>query len=228
MGGETLVADATLVAAKASVQSLVPRAPVFQPPRPPTPHAERVCEDNPGEPSDASTSGEASGAPAPPGGEAPRQEQAGPPTSRRGRRPTPRAALHAIRVSRTDPDASRTRRSGQGTRLASKEPVTVDGGHRVITAVEVAPADQEDSAQVPTLCDRRPIPPRAVCAASHDGGPAVDAELRRRGVRPARPRRAPQARIPTPGRRPRSACSYVPARDVSRCPQGRSLRRVAY
>jgi len=48
VGGKKLFADSTLVAANASMKSLVAREPVFQPPRTPGEHLDQVFAENPG------------------------------------------------------------------------------------------------------------------------------------------------------------------------------------
>lgn len=47
MGGEKIFADSTIVAANASIKSLVPREQLFQPALSPTEHLQRVFDENP-------------------------------------------------------------------------------------------------------------------------------------------------------------------------------------
>ena len=178
VGGEKVFADSTLVAANASVESIVPREQSFRPILSPAEHLERVFEENPvdapdtrggdfhpgssssslgGDPPQSEDAGirvdnrERTRAPQAEGkaaGESPRV------SSKRGRKPNPRRVTNLLKVSRTDPDASIITRPRLGTILAYKEHFTEDSSHRVVTAVEVTPAACEDHEQVSKLLDR--------------------------------------------------------------------------
>lgn len=234
VAGEKVFADSTLVAANASVKSLVPREQLFQPALSPSEHLERVFVENPADLLEVS---DRAPAPASPGLSDERQPepvdrsmpaQGTRASAKRGRKPKPRRCRNTFEVSRTDPDSSIITRPGLGTLLSYKEHFTVDSCHRVVTAVEVTPAAWEDSAQVSKLLEDQPIKPREFCADSHYGVPKVYAELKRRGILPVIPRRSPQTRRPKPGRLPASAFEYFPEGDLYLCPQGRELKRAAY
>lgn len=238
VGGKKLFADSTLVAANASMKSLVAREPVFQPLRTPGEHLDQVFAENPGTSEsdrEGTSSQQTTSVSAPEAAtrisspDSTEEASSAPPDSRpRGRKPGRRVTLNRQRVSRTDPEASIHSRPGLGTLLAYKEHFTVDSHHRVVTAVEVTPAETDDSEPVLRLLDQQPLRPQEFCADSHYGIPKVYAELRRRGILAAVPRRSPQSRKPKAGRLPISAFTYVPERDVYLCPQGRELKRVAY
>jgi hypothetical protein len=113
-------------------------------------------------------------------------------------------------------------------KLAYKSHFTVDGAHRIITAVQVTAADVEDSSQVPRLLDRQPLTPKFFCADSHYGVAPIYEEARRRGVTPIIPRRSSHTQKTRPGRIPPSEFEYDASEDVYRCPQGQILKRAAY
>jgi IS5 family transposase len=131
-------------------------------------------------------------------------------------------------VSTTDPDAAVASRPGRKARLAYKSHFTVDGAHRIITAVSVTGADAEDSSQVAPLLDWQPLPPKLLCADSHYGVAPVYEDFRRRGIRPVIPRRSSHTQKKKPGRIPLSDFPYDEEEDVYRCPQGKVLKRAAY
>jgi hypothetical protein len=98
----------------------------------------------------------------------------------------------------------------------------------VVTAVQVAPAEADNSEPVPRLLHQKPLRQQESCADSHYGIPKVYAELRRRGILADAPRHSPQSRETKAGRLPISAFTYVPEHAVYLCPQGRKLGRMAY
>jgi transposase len=252
VGGDRLFADSTLVAANASVRSVVSRERFFEPLLSPAEHLERVFDENPLDTSDsqdaACNSGTGSssvgGSTPPVTGEEPTagDGRGAPPSQadggavgdgscarvKRGRKPKPRRVTNILQVSRTDPDASIITRPGVGTLLAYKEHFTVDSRHRVVTAVEVTPAAHEDYRQALKLLERQPRRPKEFCADSNYGVAEIYSALKRRGIMPVIPRRSPQSRESKPGRIPISAFQYIHERDVYRCPRGEELTRVAY
>ena len=250
LGGEKIFADSTLVAANASLKSVVSREQVFQPALPPRAHLERVFSENPADltlfpertPAREATPRAtselvANTQPSSPEREAPStssrsplsvaNSSTAPPLSQEWK-PRRGSSVNSQRVSRTDPEASIISRRGLGTILAYKQHFTVDSHRRVVTAVEVTPATTEDSEQVPQLLDQQPLSPREFCGDSHYGVPKVYAELQRRGILAAIPRCSPQSRRPKADRLSTAAFRYVPERDVYLCPQGCQLRRVSY
>lgn len=252
VGGERVFVDSTLVAANASMKSVVSRERFFEPVLSPSEHLERVFDENPVDSSDSQEAvpGSGTGASSVGGGSAPLSGEE-PNTGdegitlasqadgtaigegsctcvKRGRKPKPRRVTNILQVSLTDPDASIVTRPGVGTLLAYKDHFTVDGSHRVVTAVEVTPGACEDYRQVLQLLDRQPRRPRELCADSNYGVAEIYGELKRRGILPVIPRRSPQSRKPKPGRVPISAFEYIRERDVYRCPRGRELKKTAY
>ncbi len=243
--GDKVFADSTLIRANASLGSMVPRTEVFEPPRSPKEHVERVFVENPA-PAEAEAETDSaeqapqradsgdSGERAPlmelwKGGQNKGSEEvaASALPRKRGRPPKPRRVYNRQYVSKTDPDASMVSRPMIGKGLFYKQHFTVDSS-RVITAVSVTSGIVEDHTQVRGLLDKQPVAPKRFSADSHYGVPGVYGELKRRGILPAIPRRSPQARKPRPGHLPPSAFRYDWERDVYICPQDKSLRRVAF
>ena len=245
VSGEKIYADSTIVVANASVKSIVHRDQVFEPLLSPSEHLDKVFEENPIDCSESVLANRGFNLSAPEieitessnfnkihripssGGGGSSNDQETKFSPRSGRRYRGRS-LNEIKVSATDPEASIITRPGRGTVLAYKEHFTVDGAHRVITAVEVTPAACEDSEEVPGLLDSQPLKPREFCADSHYGVPEVYRELRNRGILPVIPRRSPQTRRTKAGRLGANAFGYIPERDIYLCPQGRELKRSAY
>ena len=58
------------------------------------------------------------------------------------------------------------KRPGVKAKLAYKSHFTVDGAHRIITAISVTAADAEDSSQVVKLLEKQPLKPTILCADS--------------------------------------------------------------
>ncbi|MFQ5816200.1 MAG: IS1182 family transposase [Candidatus Hydrothermarchaeaceae archaeon] len=245
VNGEEVFADSTLIRANASLESMVPRSEVFEPPRSPKEHVDQVFVENPvpteveGETDSTERAPQGSdpedGIEQPPvvklseGGQTNESEELAAPglPRKRGRPPKPRKAYNELRISKTDPDASVVSRPMIGKGLFYKQHFTVDSS-RVITAVSVTSGIVEDHTQVRGLLDKQPIAPKRFSADSHYGVPGVYGELKRRGILPAIPRRSPQARKPRPGHLPPSAFRYDRERDVYICPQDKPLRRVAF
>jgi len=148
--------------------------------------------------------------------------------SKRGRKPSGKKRMNRRQVSTTDPDAAVVARPGMKARLAYKNHFTVDGAHRVITAVRVSSADVEDSTQLARLLDQQPLRPNFVCADSHYGVAAVYEDIRRRGMTPVIPRRSSHTQKTKPDRIPPSDFTYDREKDVYLCPQKRKLKRAAY
>jgi transposase len=227
IGGERLFADSTLIDANASVQSLVDReTTVFRRPEEPGQFVEALFQ------YDAAEKGLSPAVPGRPNSVAQEVDERKrcwkEKKSKRGRKPSGKRRTNRRQVSTTDPDAAVVARPGMKARLAYKNHFTVDGAHRVITAVRVTSADAEDSTQLAALLDQQPVPARLVCADSHYGVAAVYEDIRRRGMRPVIPRRSSHTQKTKPDRIPLSEFHYDSDEDVYFCPQGRKLKRAAY
>lgn len=203
--GEKVFADSTLIRANASLKSIVSRAEAREVKYTPKEYVEKVFEENPVE--------EGSGL-------VPEAEE----RKSGGRKVKVSNQTH---VSNTDPEAGIVARPREGLMIAYKGHFTVDSS-RVVTALEVTPAQVEDSALVERMIKAQPVKPEEFCADSHYGIPEVYEGLLRRGIKPVIPRRSPQTRRPRPGKIPIEAFQYAPERDVFICPEGKELRRVAY
>ena len=223
--GERLFADSMVMDANASIRSLEARESDPQPTFSPSEYVDKVFAENPHEDHPESAVNPRSLVQQEIADRRSRWEKG---KSKRGRKPDRKEKFNSKQVSKTDPDAALVRRPRIKAKLAYKSHFTVDGTHRIITAVTVTAADAEDSSQVPELLDQQPFRPKFFCADSHYGIARIYEEVRRRGIRPIIPRRAPHTRKPKPDRIPLSEFRYHPQEDVYRCPQGKTLKRIGY
>ncbi len=219
--GDRFFADSTLLDANASVQSLEVQESDPQPSFGPSEYIDKVFQENPGESDSEPLSCVEQEI-------ADRRSRWEKSKSKRGRKPSQKARFNRGQVSKTDPDAALIRRPGMKAKLAYKNHFTVDGAHRIITAVTVTAADTEDSSQVSRLLDRQPLTPKLFCADSHYGMARIYEEARRRGITAIIPRRSSHMQKPKAGRIPLSEFLYDAQADICRCPQGKTLRRTAY
>ena len=228
--GDKLFADSTLTDANASVQSLVDRDSVPTPRHSPKEYVEAVFLENPLGEQPVGMPGQswASGIGSVEKEIRERKEGWSKRRSNRGRKAGGRKRLNRQQVSTTDPQASVVKRPGMKTKLAYKSHFTVDGGQRVITAVEVTPAAVEDSTQIVRLLNRQPLRPKYLCADSHYGVAPIYEELRRRDIIAVIPRRSSHTQKPKPGRLAPVDFQYDAIEDVYHCPQGKKLKKRAY
>ena len=225
MRGERLFADSTLIEANASGQSLENRESDPRPAFKPSEYVDKVFAENPGEAGQESVASPISSVEQE---IADRKSQWTKGKSTRGRKPSQKRRLNLWKISKTDADAALVRRPGMKAKLAYKSHFTVDGAHRIITAVTVTAADVEDSSQVSRLLDQQPFTPKFFCADSHYGVARIYEEVRRRGITPIIPRRSSHTQKPKAGRIPLSEFHYDAREDIYRCPQGQTLKRTAY
>lgn len=197
--GEKLFADSTLIKANASLRSIVPRAEARELKYTPKEYVEKVFRENPVEEEEGSRAEEKKKA----------------------------KVSNQTHTSSTDPEAGIVARPREGLMIAYKGHFTVDSS-RVVTALEVSPAQVEDSVMVERMIEAQPVKPEEFCADSHYGVPEVYEGLLKRGIKPVIPRRSPQTRRPRAGKIPIEAFKYESGRDVFICPEGKELKRVAY
>ena len=194
--GEKVFADSTIIKANASLQSMRDRPEAVTPPLSPQEFIHQVFTENP-VPEETK---EAAGSEPPP-------------------------VSNKTHVSKTDPDASLTRRPGKLlAQLAYKEHFTVDGHARVITAVAVTSAAVGDEAMLRSLLDNQPVPVLEVGADSKYGTFDNYHYLIQQGIRPSIPPWHPE----NPSRAglfAQSAFPYNPLTDTYECPGGKILKR---
>jgi transposase len=202
VGGEVVFADSTLVEANAAQSSIVERE-RFEPKLGRQEYLEQVF-----------------GEPRP---DEERRKSAG------GGGSAKRGSHNQRYVSNSDPEASIVGRRGwRRSDVAYKQPFTVDGQNRVITAVEVTNGITEDSSQVEKLLQAQPMRPRHFCADTHYGTAPVYGQLEEHGVQAVIPRRGVEGPKSKAGRISHREFRYDERRDVYVCLQGKELRRQNY
>lgn len=137
-----------------------------------------------------------------------------------------RGVVNQRTVSVTDPDAELAAKRGKPAMLAHKVHLVVDGGRaRVVTAVAVRPASENDSHAVGTMLDKHAAavqrPARELVADSGYTSEPVLKECAERGLLPTLVKRSIQNRH---GGFDRDRFTYVPERDVFICPAGQEMR----
>lgn len=144
------------------------------------------------------------------------------------RKDSRRSAINDFSVSPTDPDAQTVSKPGRPTILGHKTHFLVDGGMaNVITAVEVRPAGESDGLAMGRVLDKHRLalsrsPREAVGDRGYGSQAAIQACLER-GVQPRLGVRTPSN---PHGGLDRSEFTYVPARDIYICPEGKELHRA--
>ena len=145
----------------------------------------------------------------------------------REHKPRPdRGVVNVRAVSATDPDAELVSQRGKPAMLAHKVHMIVDGGRpRIVTAVMVRPASENDSHAVELLLDKHAMavkqPARELVADSgYTSEPALKA-CEKRGLLPTLAWRSTRNRH---GGWDRDRFTYVPERDVFICPAGHEMR----
>jgi transposase len=144
------------------------------------------------------------------------------------REPKPRpdrGVVNERTVSATDPDAELVSQRGKPAMLAHKVHMVVDGGRaRIVTAVAVRPAGENDSHAMELLLDKHATaveqPARELVADSgYTSEPALKA-CEKRGLLPTLAKRSTSNRH---GGWDRDRFTYVPERDVFVCPAGHEM-----
>jgi DDE family transposase len=150
--------------------------------------------------------------------------------SRRPRgRDSRRSAINEFSLRPVDPDAQTFRKPGMTPILGHKTHLLVDGGRAtIITVVEARGACEADGNAVGTLLDQhRLILGRAARDLVGDRGYGSEAAIQMGVERNVQPLLGVRASTNPHGGLDRTAFTYVAARDLYICPQGKELRHAA-
>jgi transposase len=212
--GDVLFVDATLTRANASPQSLRSRALLEHRLREPKRFVAELWTVNEPDTED----------------DVPPPKKMGRPRTRDPKHLRSRSVTNELSVSPTDPDAQMFRKLGKTALLCHKTHMAVDGGKaNIITAVEVRPSCEADSHVVSTMLVKHHVnvgrPAREIVGDKGYGSEAAYKACTERGVAPTLAMRSLNNRL---GIIRREEFTYVAARDIFICPQGRELRRFGH